>query len=280
MDSLDLEFLGGLPLTQADLKLLQDTYLGAFASVANVIGDKVVVNGMVEAGGNVSAGWICIAGELLPFVGGAIGTGKFTLQQTTIPRTFHDGSTKGSRITRAAVFSSTGEYNYSDLRRIGTLTQIWCIGDQKPIHCDGAYVAANFDSTGKGIAGTEREGWAICNGNNGAEDLRGYFLVGYDDRNVDPVNNIWDIIYNTVGATGGEKKHTLTTSEMPAHGHSIDYKLNGTDGTPNGHLLPGNVTGEDNGGGVDATAIHQTGGGLAHENRPPFRVKVFIEKIS
>lgn len=55
----------------------------------------------------------------------------------------------------------------------------WLPGDIKEIDCTDAYIAANFTNTGMGIIGSEREGWAICNGQNGTRNRTGRVSVGY-----------------------------------------------------------------------------------------------------
>lgn len=45
------------------------------------------------------------------------------------------------------------------------------------------------------------------------ERLKGKVLVGLDENDTD---------FNTIGKTGGEKTHTLTTSEMAKHTHEVD----------------------------------------------------------
>lgn len=70
-----------------------------------------------------------------------------------------------------------------------------------------------------------------------------------------------------VGKTGGSSSVTLTVDQMPSHGHSVVWGDNGSD--PLWALsLKWNVslqTVSD-----PARSIAKTGGGKAHENRPPY----------
>ena len=58
-----------------------------------------------------------------------------------------------------------------------------------------------------GSTGSIPTGWALCNGANGTPNLLDRFIVGAGSG------------YG-VGATGGANQVTLTTSQIPAHGHS------------------------------------------------------------
>jgi hypothetical protein len=118
---LDTSNLGGYPLTQFDVAWLQESFRSAFAALADFIGDKVIISGMTEVAGTVTAGWISIGGEIVPFEAGAIGSGEFLIEETSIPRTFHDGGVYNVRIQRKARFSAGGPFNYSDLLRTGTM---------------------------------------------------------------------------------------------------------------------------------------------------------------
>ena len=66
----------------------------------------------------------------------------------------------------------------------------------------GTIVAFNSDKA--------PEGWALCNGANGTPDLRGRFLIGYNETKED---------YNKIGKTGGTEFHKLTLDEIPGHNH-------------------------------------------------------------
>lgn len=69
-----------------------------------------------------------------------------------------------------------------------------------------------------------------------------------------------------IGVTGGEKKHTLTTAEMPSHSHGAVYSGNAT-GTKN---LPWLSTGVLGTGDKIAYSTIATGSGEAHNNMPPY----------
>ena len=113
------------------------------------------------------------------------------------------------------------------------------------------------------------DGWALCDGQtaNGqtTPNLRGRFIVGYQSGDAD---------YNSIGKTGGEKKHTLTVDEMPSHNHTIANITN----TSGGGTKTGDRDWHENKNG-DNISSGSTGGGAAHENRPPYYVLAFIMRV-
>jgi microcystin-dependent protein len=127
-------------------------------------------------------------------------------------------------------------------------------------------------------------GFALCDGEiaNGTQtpDLRGRFIVGQDPRSTDPVIvPEWDINYNDIGNTGGEKLVTLTTSQLPSHNHGLETnrRLVGTADRGSGLSSGGSdAVASNNQANVFASGIANTGGGQAHENRPPYFVLAFI----
>ena len=149
------------------------------------------------------------------------------------------------------------------------------------------------------------KGWFICDGTNGTPDLRGVFIVGYDNRKQD---------YNDIGKTGGEEFTTLTEEQIPSHTHNgtsdyqgehyhqtlvnraddgfVNYPTSTTstnvrrrtgDHSENYALTRSSVPSEPNvgktstnGGHSHSLEISKSGGGKSHENRPPYYVLIKI----
>ena len=109
-------------------------------------------------------------------------------------------------------------------------------------------------------------GWHLCDGTNGTPDLCDRFLTG--------VGNSYSL-----GDTGGENYHQLTTSEMPSHTHRL----------PTGYANLGSgwahwvgesgaeLSGVTNGSYPAYTSI--TGENMPHENRPPYYAVYYIMRV-
>jgi len=98
-----------------------------------------------------------------------------------------------------------------------------------------------------------------------------------------------DTDFDTIGETGGEKKHTLTSGEMPSHYHNTYIKdfLGGTGGsTTPGYFIAINdsATSYNYAYGVsNITAVPTTetaGSGNAHNNLQPYQVMAFWKRVS
>lgn len=107
----------------------------------------------------------------------------------------------------------------------------------------------------------------------------GKMLVGIDSADTD---------FNTIGKTGGEKEHTLTINEMPAHSHKLQGNTNVVfDENPiYPYLLASAKRGYASGDSVilsDGYEINDTtntGGGQSHNNMPPYQVVALWQRIS
>jgi microcystin-dependent protein len=121
------------------------------------------------------------------------------------------------------------------------------------------------------------DGWLVCDGTSGTPNLCDKFIVGAGNN------------YG-VGVTGGVVNVTLTTPQIPAHGHdfhdgffsevseAVEYPDGGAEPVPSSKtVIGGHASDHDN------TMIYwrpqttsNTGGGLAHENRPPYYSLYYI----
>ncbi len=129
---------------------------------------------------------------------------------------------------------------------------------------------------------TAPDGWALCDGANGTPDLSGRFVVGVG-KNKTPALRDTDTHAYTLGEKGGMNSYAFTVNEMPAHAHPLSS--NSSQGVMAGTNGLHDVDGGDNAMGmddVDNTVIYATqnaGGGLAHENRPPYYALAYIMRI-
>lgn len=139
---------------------------------------------------------------------------------------------------------------------------------------------------------TAPEGWALCDGTNSTPDLRGRFVVGYDlCKAISPaVATNKELNYGKIGNRGGEDSHVLKIEENARHKHFVMAD----DGIGNQDIFPtsqtqvgkrrevsGNVSYRAAGVTIPATVglSSESGGSIAHENRPPYYVLAYIMKL-
>lgn len=250
---IDFTQLGGLPVTQYTLKYMQDSYRGAFAAIAKLVGDKVILTGVEVVGGNVTDGWITYNGEVIPFVGAGVGA-DVNVSEASETRLFNDNSTYPVYFKKTATIGAPATFAFSELKRIGTLLD--------------RIVPTGLISMWSGALVDIPSGWALCDGTNGTPDLSGKFIAGYDAG--DPDFDMDD--------TGGEKEHTLTIPEMPAHTHGVTIPKrdlsNAGDTGPDLSTDPSAVPASN------TFATSSAGGGDPHNNLPPYYTLAYIMKLA
>ncbi len=125
-------------------------------------------------------------------------------------------------------------------------------GDIKRIKCDITYLNDNFEVNGLGK--NLRLGWAICNGNNGTDNLAGRVGIGYGTG------------YSTLGATGGSKDAVVVS-------HSHNVVINGQGGGD------GYVTYNDGIGSAHTYTTNTVGVDGTNKNMQPYIVQLYIMKL-
>lgn len=135
---------------------------------------------------------------------------------------------------------------------VGTVSMYYGVGEG----------GASFDSTGKGIPGTDGEGWYLWNGQNGQPNMNGYFPVGgfYSGGQ-------WVSQLNVTGSpsrTGGSESVTLLPTNIPALAAQV----------PRGSAQPGSEAGFQYGAssssGDTVTAVVTSGAATPFLTVPPY----------
>lgn len=181
----------------------------------------------------------------------------------------------------------------------GQNTQLKFIG-QPPIGTIlfGNYNVSSFDNSGRGLEAAGMCGWAIANGQNGTTDMRGFTpamatnVPGPALNSAVQANGDMDLQTN-IGDVKGKYKITLASSQIPNHQHTVTQ-------TPHSHSVAVQRSG-NGGGGSDAAYNSNFGNsytlvtsgananitignvtgttGQPHENRPPTKYLMFIQRI-
>ena len=155
---------------------------------------------------------------------------------------------------------------------INTNTPVGCInlyaGSTAPtgwLICDGSAVSRTTYADLFNAIGTSYgagDGSTTFN----VPNLKGKVPVGLDLNDTD---------FDTLGETGGEKTHTLTTQEMPSHTHTPATTINGnsTGYTEGSNWSEGVYTRSTFG---VTLSLNNTGGGQSHNNLQPYIVMNYI----
>ena len=137
-----------------------------------------------------------------------------------------------------------------------------------PFPVGGIYISIASTNPSSIWAGTTWEQFAA-----------GRTLVGLDTSDAD---------FNTVGMMDGEKEHTLTIDQIPAHGHGMAHTHSYT-GPNTGSWKTGTngkshtwctSAGGKTSGGASKTTTDNAGGGSAHNNLQPYIVVYMWKRVS
>lgn len=252
---------------------------------------------------NGKAGLCVFDGELLPLSGDTAAT-HIGVTEVKTDITAHGTTYRDARVTREAVYGTSGAPassfvvldNMAALKSaIADLTTALNteattrarhdIPKGTVIDWYGTIVVSNMPDSflpcGKIVVGsldqvhTEQTLWQnkmhggleFAEGYNGngyyyrIKSWNGYTIPDLTDRFIVQAGGEYSL-----GKTGGEKEHKLTVREMPSHSHEVTAYVSGS----NGYDKFGIISDRDVTTPKTYTPLSDTGGNIAHENRPPF----------
>ena len=191
-------------------------------------------------------------------------TQSFTIDSSGHP----GGGAVGVAAYKLVQFDSSGKYPAADgsqitgIVAIPTGTVLQYAGSVAPtgfLLCDGSAVSQTTYAALYTIIGTSFNTGGEGGGNFRLPNAKGKVVSGYDSTQTE---------FNALGKTGGEKTHTLSSTEMPAHTHPVTTSAPGGDSGWNANY--GTLQQTDNTG--------STGGGSSHNNLQPYITMNYIIK--
>ncbi|MCH4824311.1 hypothetical protein ML462_14135 [Gramella lutea] len=272
---------GGFPGTSKTWRFVRDMINEVHDLATALGGENCIVKGCEVSNNVAQDGIIIIAGEALLLQGGAVKAYVEIVENVEQVEYFIDSEGDGQAdindayFDRYARFADAGEVQWSDLKRISSLSEI--AKRMPPKRCAFPYWGPEDEIP---------EDYQLCDGTNGLPDMRGMFVVGLDPDDPD---------HDEIGKTGGESKHTLTEAEMPAHNHSGNTGYGGyhthnysksvpgrgyetrSDDNPHGSYETAQTSGS--GGHTHSLTTNNKGGGQPHENRPKFYTMAWIAYV-
>ncbi|MDR2806269.1 MAG: hypothetical protein LBB85_11675 [Dysgonamonadaceae bacterium] len=273
------------PLSTEALDFIQEQIF-LVAEYAKSAGGNFILSGCAQNGSNISAGTVIVDGEILPFKAGTIQSHVRIVEES-------EGITAagnvyvGARTVRRVEFgfdANGGGYEWSSFVPFPTNAQLHADSATKQEVNELQNLAMPKGAIILWSGGVTNipAGFHLCDGATVSgygvvPDLRGRFVVGLDPTKASTPSNSSDLTenYGAAGNTGGQKAVALTTSQMPAHSHSLRYSKGKIDGT--GDQDSGRYP--DKGDLNFSANTENTGGGQPHENRPPYYVLAFIIKV-
>jgi microcystin-dependent protein len=299
---------GGRPRRVDDLQIVDNQIRDLeemYGDLGNFIWKGVTMTASGN-GANISAGLVYIDSRVLRLDAGSVASfpAYITLPAPTdlAPALHEDGATKPTQVEYKAVLSQTlpaTPYivlaNATGGKRLKDALGINAKADQAALNAlagevakkenafpagvclpYGGNVLAELIDANTGLGKGKLTGWALADGRNGTVDLRRRFVVGYDsgtDGALGDATGQFYYNYGKVGNKGGLDWYSLTIEQMPSHSHSY------TDEARNDGNAGGNLGGRGGTSKVSTKNTSTAGNNRSVENRPPYIVLAWVQKI-
>ncbi len=271
------------PLSTQGLDFIQQQILLA-AEYAKAAGGNYILSGCETSGNNVNPGTLIINGELYSFGGGTRQTKIRTKESSKDLSAGTETYTNAYQLREVEFGANLNDVNTYDWGAFQAFPTNKFLLENSATKMEFKKVRAHIVPKGaimmwSGSIADIPNGFALCDGKtvNGVAtpNLSGRFVVGYKagaDTTTD-VTNSTNIIenYGKLKNTGGKTSIELKESHIPPHTHSYDR-------FDAAYIAWGGDSAQHIGNNAKSTT-GSTGGGQAHENRPPYYVLAYIIKV-
>lgn len=309
MNSIDFSHSGGFPLDTDTLDFLQKSYTNPIQALTKLGGDNYIISGIEDDGAKTTDGWIVIKGDIMPFKG--------DLKQETIvvldavqTVDFENGAERETYFIRYATFGiSLESIPFASLVRMSDLQQqkkraddlradheahkeqvVKRTGELQAAHdahkehvfkrtselqkahdalkdrvskLEASKIIPGMIMAWSGSISSIPAGWRLC------QALKDRFILGAGGR-------------YEVGKKDGESEVTLKVEQMPSHSHAPNFTAGKGDGlkASGGNAVDRDATDQRYGGAfTDKDWTKAVGGGLPHNNMPPYYALAYIEYV-
>lgn len=285
MNKIDFLKYTTFPLDSNTMDFMQkmiETVVGMSA----VCGEKVIVSGCTVNGNHVSDGLVIVRGELLEFKGD-VRMDKVYIEETREQVVCLEEAFDDLYIHRCVKFGNgdgVNNFNWSEFRYLDDIPALMGkIAGLQSGKTDKGHSHTISDITNLPVSVVPKgliamwsgsttaipSGWTLCNKGYVYQgifvpNLSGRFVVGYDPLHVD---------YKLVGNKGGLEAVTLGIEQIPPHDHNYStYVYGGSDKFNFAYKYNSECVWKQ-------YTTSKSGGGKAHENRPPYYVLAYIIKL-
>ncbi len=246
----------GEVILSSDVSANENVIFNYLQSGVDTISDGVIVNADISGSANIQSDKFNLTSvaQNISNTGTFANTGNATVTGTlTVSSTLSVNGVENSHVPSGVIMAWTTD----------TAPTGWLL-------CDGSAVSRTTYSDLFAVISTV---YGVGNGSTtfNVPDLRGRFILGQDDMGGSSANRVTDTDADTLGNADGTETKTLTTTELPAHTHTIPVTSVNNGGSSQ-------VPTDSNQSTTHTAATSSAGSGTAYSQMNPFMTLNFIIK--